>query len=60
MTGQRFDAESAPQISEMTEEEKEIEAEKLFVLFERMRRLGIGVENPVRAAQQSGKFEELD
>ena len=44
----------------MTDEEKEREAEKLFVLFERMRTLGVGVENPVRAAQQSGRFEELD
>jgi Guanine nucleotide exchange factor synembryn len=61
ITGQRLDAEtSGPDLSEMTEEEKEIEAEKLFVLFERMRKLGVGVENPVRAAQQSGKFEELD
>jgi len=59
VTGQRLDAEPVPDMSEMTEEEKEIEAEKLFVLFERMRRLGVG-ENPVRAAQQSGKFEELD
>jgi hypothetical protein len=60
VTGQRLDAEPVPDISEMTEEEREIEAEKLFVLFERMRRLGVAVENPVRAAQQSGKFEELD
>jgi len=44
----------------MTEEEKEREAERLFVLFERMRRLGVmQVENPVRRAQQEGRFEEL-
>ena len=60
ITGQRIDGENVPKLEEMTEEEKEIEAEKLFVLFERMRKLGVGVENPVRAAQQSGKFEELD
>ena len=48
-----------PDLSEMTEEEKEIEAEKLFVLFERLNKLGVRVENPVQAAQQSGKFEEL-
>src|SRR5579864_5269127 len=53
VTGQRLDAEPVPNISEMTDEEKEIEAERLFTLFERMRRLGVGVENPVRAAQQS-------
>ena len=44
----------------MTDEEKEREAERLFVLFERMRSLGVGVENPVRTFQQSGRFEELD
>lgn len=60
VTGQRLDREAVPNLAEMTDEEKEIEAEKLFVLFERMRNLGVGVENPVRAAQQSGRFEELD
>lgn len=60
VTGQRLDAESVPNLSDMTDEEKEYEAERLFVLFERMRKLGVGVENPVRTAQQSGKFEELD
>lgn len=60
ITGQRLDAEPIPELSEMTDEEKEREAERLFVLFERMRNLGVGVENPVRTAQQNGKFEELD
>jgi hypothetical protein len=60
ITGQRLEAESIPDIAEMTDEEKEREAERLFVLFERMRSLGVGVENPVRTAQQSGRFEELD
>jgi hypothetical protein len=61
ITGQRLDAESeGPDLSQMTDEEKEREAERLYVLFERMRSLGIGVENPVRAFQQSGRFEELD
>lgn len=56
-----MDAEpEGPDLSEMTDEEKEREAERLFVLFERMRSLGIGVENPVRTFQQSGRFEELD
>ena len=34
VTGQRRDMENAPEV-EMTEEEKEREAERLFVLFER-------------------------
>jgi len=60
ITGQRLDAETIPDVVEMTDEEKEQEAEKLFVLFERMRNLGVGVDNPVRAFQQSGRFEELN
>ena len=47
-------------MDEMTDEEKEREAERLFVLFERLQNLGVGVENPVRAFQQSGRFEELN
>ncbi|RVD88360.1 uncharacterized protein DFL_002547 [Arthrobotrys flagrans] len=44
----------------MTDEEKEMEAEKLFVLFERLNRTGvINVENPVRTAMQEGRFEEI-
>jgi len=43
---------------EMTEEEKEREAEKLFVLFDRLERSGMGV-NPIRKAQQEGKLEEI-
>jgi Guanine nucleotide exchange factor synembryn len=43
---------------EMTEEEKEVEAEKLFVLFERLEKSGMGV-NPIRKAQQQGKLEEV-
>ena len=59
ITGQKLDMESNLEI-EMTDEEKEREAERLFVLFERMQKLGVGVQNPVRAAQRSGRFEELD
>lgn len=44
---------------EMTDEEKEAEAERLFVLFDRLERSGMGV-NPVRAAQQAGKFENIE
>ena len=58
----------------MTEEEKATEAEKLYVLFERMKRTGIistatvdpttgrpmDPEEMMRELQQSGRFEELD
>jgi hypothetical protein len=41
----------------MTDEEKEREAEKLFVLFDRMNRNGaMSVVNPVKEAQASGKL----
>lgn len=48
--------------SELTEEEKEIEAEKLFTVFERIEKLGAfkNFQNPVREWQQLGKFEDLD
>lgn len=77
VTGQFLDRERHPDVPEMSEEEKEREAERLFVLFERyvmfacfcpygiltyprLRKNGvISAENPVRTAQQSGRFEEL-
>ncbi|OTA68345.1 hypothetical protein K449DRAFT_407977 [Hypoxylon sp. EC38] len=60
ITGQFLDAERYPEIPEMTEEEREREAERLFVLFERLRSNGIiSAENPVRTAVQEGRFEEL-
>lgn len=40
---------------EMTEEEKEREAEKLFVLFDRLEKKGMAI-NPVRKALQEGKL----
>ncbi|SCV69968.1 BQ2448_1362 [Microbotryum intermedium] len=44
---------------EMTEEEKEREAEKLYVLFDRMQRTGIiDVENPICKARGEGKLQE--
>lgn len=46
-----------PPEPEMTEEEKEQEAEKLFVLFERLERAG-GGENPIRRALHEGKLEK--
>ena len=60
VTGQRLNAEVPVNMPEMTNAEKEREAERLFVLFERLKATGvIDVENPVMAAQQSGRFEEL-
>ncbi|GAW11715.1 hypothetical protein ANO14919_010650 [Xylariales sp. No.14919] len=60
VTGQFLDSEQHSDVPEMTEAEKEREAEKLFVLFERLRANGIiSVENPVRTAVEEGRFEEL-
>lgn len=43
---------------EMTEEEKEREAERLFVLFDRLERRGMVV-NPIRKAMEEGKLENI-
>ncbi|KAF4990903.1 hypothetical protein FDECE_14211 [Fusarium decemcellulare] len=64
ITGQQRAAEPQTDLPEMSEEEKEREAERLFVLFERLRANGmISVENPVAQAhaqsQNSGRVEEL-
>ncbi|CRG90129.1 Synembryn-like protein C3E7,04c [Talaromyces islandicus] len=60
ITGQRFDAEPQDPGPPMTQEEKEREAERLFVLFERARASGfIRAENPVAQAVREGRFEEL-
>ena len=40
---------------EMTDEEKEREAEKLFVLFDRLEKTGM-VQNPIRKAIHEGKL----
>jgi len=48
-------------LGEMTDEEKEREAERLFVLFERLKNTGVvTVKNPIEQAVQEGRFEELD
>jgi hypothetical protein len=63
ITGQRWSAENKQKsdLPEMTEEEKEREAERLFVLFERLRATGVvDVKNPVQQAVDEGRFEELD
>lgn len=63
ITGQRWSAEERQRanLPEMTEEEKEREAERLFVLFERLRATGVvDIKNPVQQAVDEGRFEELD
>lgn len=75
VTGQLLDMEEVVEMEDMTEEEKEREAEKLFVLFERyvcvyihveitnrirLKATGVmNVQNPVELAAQQGRFEEL-
>lgn len=62
VTGQRRrDEVEGDELPEMTEEEKEREAERLYVLFERLRATGVvDVENPVHRARNEGRFEEVD
>lgn len=46
--------------ADWTDEEKEREAERLFVLFERLKKNGvIKVNNPVEVWQQEGKFDQM-
>lgn len=58
----RQDAESG--FSQMTEEEKEAEAERLFGLFDRLDKTGIikvdKNSHPVQKAVDSGRFQEID
>lgn len=51
---------SAP--SDMTQEEKEREADKLFHIFDRMEKTGVfqNFKNPVREWQQLGRFEDIE
>ncbi|KAH7374973.1 guanine nucleotide exchange factor [Plectosphaerella cucumerina] len=61
VTGQFIDSERFADVPEMTEDEKIREAERLFVLFERLRNTGIvDIQNPVEEAMRSGRFEEMD
>lgn len=64
ITGQRFADEEADiaqkELKEMTDEEKEREAEKLFVLFQRLKKTGvIDVKDPIQQAVDEGRFQEL-
>ena len=61
ITGQRRDMEPEDVLPAMTDEEKEREAEKLFVLFERLKATGVmNVVNPVEQAAREGRFEEIE
>lgn len=63
ITGQYVSSEKVPDLKDMTDEEKEREAERLFVLFERLKKTGIiDVENPIAKAMQEsqGRFEEVN
>ncbi|OXV09421.1 hypothetical protein Egran_02815 [Elaphomyces granulatus] len=60
ITGQRWDAEPEDNEPPMKQEQKEREAERLFILFERARATGIiNVENPIVQALSEGRLEEL-
>jgi hypothetical protein len=60
VTGQHRDMERQTELPEMTQDEKEREAERLFVLFERLNQTGVmNVQNPVVQAMQSGRIQEL-
>ena len=66
ITGQRLSAEQTEAMEKseeknMTEEQKEREAERLFVLFERLKATGVvDVKNPVQQAVEEGRFEEIE
>ncbi|KAI9478699.1 MAG: guanine nucleotide exchange factor, partial [Benjaminiella poitrasii] len=63
ITGQYKASEPEKDLKDMTDEEKEREAERLFVLFERLKKTGIiDVENPIAKAmwESEGRFEEVD
>lgn len=61
LSDKRVETNDTNSIDDMTEEEKEREAERLFVLFERMEKLGTfgNFKNPIKQWQQEGKFEEI-
>ncbi|KAM0253205.1 hypothetical protein ACHAP5_000677 [Fusarium lateritium] len=60
ITGQFVEDEKPVDMPEMTEEEKEREAERLFVLFERLKATGVvDIQNPVEAAAREGHYRKL-
>jgi len=56
ITGLKVDPNASNPLDSMTDEEKEREAERLFVLFDRLEKSGMGVTNPIRKAIQEGKI----
>lgn len=61
ITGQRLDKEPRDLGPDMTDEEKEREAERLFVLFERLKATGVvNAINPVEQAARQGFLEEIN
>ncbi|KAI7864158.1 guanine nucleotide exchange factor [Spinellus fusiger] len=63
ITGQYLEEEDqGPSLADMTYEEKEREAERLFVLFERLKKTGVvNVENPIAKAMRENqdRLEEI-
>ncbi|KAK2061930.1 guanine nucleotide exchange factor synembryn [Colletotrichum caudatum] len=60
ITGQFVESEKHVDVPAMTEEEKIREAERLFVLFERLRKTGVvDVQNPVEMAARSGQLHDF-
>ena len=60
VTGQRRAMEPPDPSLDMTDEEKEREAERLFVLFERLKATGVmNVTNPVEQATRESRLEEV-
>lgn len=57
ITGQFLDQEERREMPEMTEEEKEVEAERLFVLFERL--VELDAQRAVRASGSGGMSMEM-
>jgi hypothetical protein len=62
VTGQNTADEEAAfaSLEGMTDEEKEREAERLFVLFQRLKKTGVvDVKDPIQKAVDSGRFQEM-
>jgi hypothetical protein len=60
ITGQRLDKEPEIAMPAMSQQEKEREAERLFVLFERLKATGVvDVKNPVEQARDEGRLKDL-
>jgi hypothetical protein len=57
ITGTTYRPRDRSAVDEMTEEEKEREAEKLFVLFDRLEKTGVA-SNPIKEALHRGELEK--